>query len=93
MSTYDEWKAREPQGEPWCDWCNDRGVRDVQYEWRGSVQDGEKACSNCCDHPELMLLPGPGIACSACGDWFEDRDDAAASRKENAAYRAPGLPR
>ncbi len=62
-------------GEP-CEWCGGRGYRDVTYEWRGSVQDGETGCSECCPHDELMLLPGPGLGCRNCGSWFKDREAA-----------------
>lgn len=59
-----------------CEACNGRGYRDVTYEWRGSVQDGETGCSECCPHARLMLLPGPGIGCADCGSWFKSREDA-----------------
>lgn len=88
MSTYDNWKAREPEGEPWCDWCNDTGVKHVRYtNYNEVIEDGERACSNCCAHRVLVLISGPGIACAECGDWFANGEDVEASRRENAENR------
>lgn len=55
-----------------CEWCNGRGYRDVQYEWRGSVQDGEVGCSECCPHARLELISGPGIACADAAEKLAD---------------------
>jgi hypothetical protein len=74
---------------PFCEWCNDRGVRDVTLYGgeEGPELDGECACSECCDHPRLELISGPGIACMDCGSWFKSREAAEQSREANRENR------
>ena len=63
-----------------CEWCHGTGERSVNID----VEDGEAACPECCWHPDIQLLSGPGYGCMDCGQWFPDRDAVEDSRWRNA---------